>query len=80
MEHQANKERMKNNWNANNGVQPLINQINAGLLYAMFSWFSISGLNTVNMGWHVILKIGLFKMTYTEWPVVQRLVEHGLFA
>ena len=43
-------------WNVNDGIKKLINQINEGLVYATFLNFPILDINTVDMGWRIVLK------------------------
>ena len=55
---------MKADWNANDGIEILINQINSVLVYATFTNFLISDIDTVDMGLQIVLKTGLFQTSY----------------
>ena len=54
----------KADWNANDGIEILINKINSGLVYATFTNFLILDIDTVDMGLQIVIKTGLFQTLY----------------
>ena len=58
---------MEVDWNYNDGVKVLINQINTGLRYATFTRYPISNPETVHIAMRIALKKGLFREAYLTW-------------
>ena len=61
---QKNRTKIEVDWNFNDGVEALINQVNTGLRYAAFTRYPISDPDAVNIAMHIVLKAGLFREAY----------------
>ena len=63
----GNLNRMEADWNPNEGIQKLINQISSGIEYAHFAQQPISDAVAVDIGIRSIMKSGLFSHDYELW-------------
>ena len=62
-----NRTNMEADWNFDDGVKTLINQINTGLKYVTFMGNAMGEQETMNIAMRIILKTGLFREAYANW-------------
>ena len=62
-----NQTRMEADWSFDNRVETLINQINTGLRYAVYTRNPMSDGKTVDTAMQIVLKKDLFREAYATW-------------
>ena len=62
-----NQTRMEADWSFDNRVETLINQINTGLRYAVYTRNSMSDRETVDSAIQIVSKTDLFREAYVTW-------------
>ena len=64
---EENRQRMLADWNPQNGFETLSNQLEEGILYAMFARRPFAERDIVDIGMQVILKTAQFETQYEQW-------------
>ena len=69
---------MEADWNFNNNVEALINQLDTGLKYTTFIRYPVTNPETVDIAMRIVLKTGLFREAYSTWHA-KSLVERAYY-
>ena len=60
MDWEDNRQRMLRDWHPNEGFDTLINQIQAGVLFASYAEHDLNDKDTVDIATQVAMKSGIF--------------------